>query len=222
MVKIKICGVRDVRTALFCARSGADYIGLVLTESPRRIELETAKEISSSLINFPGRPQVVGVFVNQDYAEVNSIIRYCGLDVAQLSGNESTDYLARIEAPCIKSIHVLPSTTENDLMSRVESLNKTSQGRVRVLLDSRPDDRFGGSGAIFNWELAAKICSSFPIMVAGGLRAQNVSEIIEKLHPWGIDVSSGVENKGIKDTALITEFITAVLGNILIAGGQNE
>ncbi|MBN1369667.1 MAG: phosphoribosylanthranilate isomerase [Dehalococcoidaceae bacterium] len=222
MVKIKICGIRDAATARYCAGLGIDYIGLVLTESPRRISLEAACEIGVSLDGIEGRPRLAGVFVNQDYRTVNDVLHYCNLDVVQLSGDENMDYISRIEAPCIKSVHVLPSSTETELLYRVESLCGTDRTGARVLLDNRPDHRYGGSGKSFNWALAGKICARFPVMVAGGLTGQNVGTMVDKLQPWGVDVSSGVEKDGVKDPRLIKDFVAAAKGSDVTAGGNNE
>lgn len=222
MVKIKICGIRDVATANLCAGLGADYIGLVFAESPRRISAETAREIAGSLAGLPERPRIVGVFVNQDYLFVNNILCSCRLDIAQLSGDESIDYIKQIEAPCIKSLHVLSTVPETELLGRVEALYRFAGSGVRVLLDSRPDHRYGGSGRTFDWALAGKICARFPVMVAGGLTAQNVAGMIERLQPWGVDVSSGVEADGAKDDSLIREFVAAVKTGEPAAGGDNE
>jgi len=222
LVKIKICGIRDAAAAHYCAGLGVYYIGLVLAESPRRISLETARKIAVSLAGIAGRPRLVGVFVNQDYRTVNDILHYCNLDVVQLSGDENMDYISRIEAPCIKSVHVLSSATEAELLSRVQALYRPGRSGVRVLLDSRPDHRYGGTGKSFNWALAGKICARFPVMIAGGLTGQNVGSLVEKLQPWGVDVSSGVEKDGAKDPRLIKDFVAAVKSSAVTAGGNNE
>jgi len=222
LVKIKICGICDVATAHYCAGLGVDYIGLVLAESPRRVNPETAREISGALAGFARRPRIVGVFANQDYRLINEMLRYCRLDIVQLSGDENTDYISRIEAPCIKSVHVLSYSTEAELLCRVQTLYAANRAGTRVLLDSRPDRRYGGSGITFNWALAGKICAGFPVMVAGGLTEQNVETLVQKLQPWGVDVSSGVENDGTKDPVLIKNFVAAAKSSLETTGGNNE
>lgn len=222
MVKIKICGIRDVATAHYCARLGIDYIGLVLTRSPRRINPETAREITGSLAVFPRRPRIVGVFAGQDYRKVNELVRFCALDIVQLSADENSDYIRRIDAPCFKSVHITPSITETELLNRVETLLQSDHPGLKVLLDSHPDHRYGGSGQIFEWAVAGETCARFPVMIAGGLSGQNVVGMLEKLHPWGVDVSSGVEKDGAKCPGLISNFVSAVKGSLKTSGGNND
>jgi phosphoribosylanthranilate isomerase len=207
LTKVKICGISDVATALSAATSGADYIGLVFAKSPRQVNPDQAAAISQVVHRLAEPPQVVGVFVNLEPDEVNRLADYCRLDMVQLSGDEDPDYCRQIQLPFIKSIHIGPSTTAEELYRRVEAYCSVSNTMTPVLLDNRPDKRYGGSGTAFDWGLAVETSASFPLIVAGGLGTDNVGKMIEMVHPFGVDASSRLEKEGAKDHILIDEFI---------------
>ncbi|ADJ25811.1 Phosphoribosylanthranilate isomerase [Dehalogenimonas lykanthroporepellens BL-DC-9] len=203
MTHIKICGVTDVETAALCGRLGADFIGLVFAESRRRVTPEKAMEITHHLLSQARRPRLVGVFVNEPAEEVNRIAEYCRLDRVQLSGDEDDDYCARIERPVIRAMRVGADTSVQEV---VAGIIRAPAHRIH-LLDARADDRYGGTGRVFDWQLLAGFGSELSLMVAGGLTPENVGELIRRYRPWGVDVSSGVEKNGYKDPASIRDFI---------------
>ncbi|KTB48097.1 phosphoribosylanthranilate isomerase [Dehalogenimonas alkenigignens] len=206
MTRIKICGITDVETIGLCARLGADFIGLVFAESRRKLTPERALELTHHLFTMPKRPKLAGVFVNAPAYEVNRIAEYCRLDRVQLSGDEDEDYCRRIERPLIRATRIDGDTGAEEIESRIAA----ARPRTIHLLDRRGDDTYGGSGEKFDWTILGGLEPSLPLMVAGGLTPENVGELILRYHPWGVDVSSGVESRGIKDPAKILAFIRAV------------
>lgn len=203
MVRVKICGVTNVKDARLAARLGADALGFnFYPRSPRYIAPERARAIIAAL---PPFLTTVGVFVNEDPATVMSICRDCALDAAQLSGDERPDEVhAVLGVRRIKSLHV---ATERDVAMcrryRVEAF----------LLDARVPGEFGGTGQTFNWELAREASAFAPVILAGGLTPENVAEAISVADPYAVDVASGVESApGKKDRALMEAFIRAAKG----------
>jgi phosphoribosylanthranilate isomerase len=154
---------------------------------------------------------VVGVFVNSSADEVNRIADYCNLDRVQLSGNENWAYCQQIERPVIKVVHISKTSTPDKITSEIAAgYRLLPQQNLICLLDSKVGEIYGGTGQTFDWKLAGKISTRFPVLIAGGLTSRNVGRLVKKTQPWGVDVSSGVETNGQKDTAKITAFIKAV------------
>ena len=214
MTRVKICGIRDKIQALAAVEAGADFIGLVFAPSQRQVSPAQARKIASA-VRESGHPdyigtEVVGVFANMSASEVNETADYCALDWVQLSGDESWEYCRRINRPVIKTVRVsqqsLPEL-DNVLSAGTKLLGKQN---LIILLDTHVEGKYGGTGKGFDWNLAQQLAKKFPIMVAGGLSPQNVAQLIQKVKPWGVDVSSGVESRGVKDTAKIKAFIEAV------------
>jgi len=211
VTKVKICGIMEAEHALAAANAGADFIGMVFAPSRRQISPEAGQEIVSALRRLSHRPLVVGVFVNMPAQEVNRLATSCQLDRVQLSGDESWEYCKEIDSPIIKTVHI--SRTEdiertlNHLSLGYEVLG--SDG-FTCLLDSKVEGAYGGTGQTFDWKLAQQVSRRFPVIIAGGLNPENVAQAIKTAKPWGVDVSSGVELKGSKDTARINAFTLAV------------
>lgn len=156
---------------------------------------------------------MVGVFVNSPASEINGVAEYCHLDRVQLSGDEKWDYCRDINRPIIKVIHVTPVAEVGDILKELEMGYRSLHGRNPIfLLDSKSGLVYGGTGQKFDWRLACEVSACFPVMVAGGLTPDNVSELVRQARPWGVDVASGVETGGQKDTAKIMAFIEAVRG----------
>jgi phosphoribosylanthranilate isomerase len=206
MTRIKICGITDVATATVCARLGADFIGMVLAESHRRVTPEQAMQMTHNLLALPKRPKLVGVFVNSPAYEVNRIAEYCRLDRVQLSGDEDEDYCRRIQRPLIQATRLGRGRAVEDIESRIAA----ARPRTIHLLDCRSAEAYGGSGERFDWSILGELNPALPLMVAGGLSPENVEELIIRYRPWGVDVSTGVETHGLKDPARIVAFIRAV------------
>lgn len=210
MTRIKICGIRDKTHALAAVEAGADFIGLVFAPSQRHVSPAQAREIAGAVKESSHTAKVVGVFVNAPIFQVNEIADFCALDVVQLSGNESWEYCRKIVSPVIKAIRI-GQQSPDELYAELSAATKLlSRQRFVTLLDSQVKGKYGGTGESFDWNLAQETAKSFPVIIAGGLDATNVAKLIEKVAPWGVDVSSGVETQGVKDMAKIRAFIEAV------------
>ncbi len=214
MTRIKICGITKIEDAVTAASKGTDYIGMVFADSKRRVSPKTAGEISTVVQNDYPLVQMVGVFVNTSAACINRIVKLCRLDHVQLSGNETWDFCRGIETSVIKVIHVNRDTPACGIEGEIEKGLRLMKGTdFKILLDNFVVDQFGGSGKIFDWNVIKDIVRRYPLIVAGGLNPGNVTELISKFDPWGVDVSSGVEKHGIKDQGLIASFIEVVRKN---------
>jgi phosphoribosylanthranilate isomerase len=148
------------------------------------------------------KPLLVGVFADQDADTINAISEGCGLDIVQLSGSEPWEMCEMIGRPVFKCMKVKPADTATTV------LRKAGEGGI-LLLDPYVSGTYGGTGQTLDWKVAAKVAERMPTVLAGGLRQDNVSAAVRIVHPWAVDVSSGVETDGIKDTEKIREFIAA-------------
>jgi len=155
-------------------------------------------------------PLVVGVFVNTAAGEVNRIADYCGLDWVQLSGDEPWEYFKQVERPFIKAIRVPRRAVAEEVLADISLGHKLRKQDFVILLDSHVEGSYGGTGQAFDWRLAGQVAERVPVIIAGGLSAENVGQAIETVRPWGVDVSSGVENEGVKDITKIKSFVLAV------------
>jgi len=202
MTRVKICGITEFEDARDAALLGADAIGLnFYPNSPRYIEPAQAAKIIEKL---PPFVTVVGVFVNhRDPQNLEDFAVSLGLHAVQLHGNETPDYCSMIQrVKVIKAFRV-------DSSFRVDMLR--SYGSGTFLLDTCSLDRFGGTGTSFDWNLAFGANAFGSIIVAGGLNAENVYDAVNTLHPFAVDVASGVESKaGRKDYDKMRRFIEAV------------
>ena len=201
MTKIKICGITNIEDATLAANLGADALGFVFyKDSPRYIQKDAAKEIIRELPPFVSS---VGVFVNEKEDRVREISSDCRLDILQFHGNESPDFCSHFDKKVIKAFSI---NNRKDL-AIISSYQVSA-----VLLDTYYEDICGGGGKAFNWELAseAKRFAS-RVILAGGLSPDNVMKAIQKVEPYGVDVSSGVEFKpGKKDHVKLEKFIKIV------------
>ncbi|MFQ5957255.1 MAG: phosphoribosylanthranilate isomerase [Candidatus Brocadiales bacterium] len=205
MVRVKICGITNLRDAKYAVALGADALGFVFAPSARRISPEKARRIIKSLGPFVN---CVGVFVDERLQIVREIGQYCHLDTLQLHGNEPPKYLDSLR----EDYHVVKAL-------RVRGKRELAQlKRYRAsafLLDTYEKGMMGGTGKAFPsmWAVARQAgeSGSAPIILAGGLNPGNVRDAIEVARPFAVDVSSGVELRpGKKDRRLIKEFIEAV------------
>ena len=212
LTKIKICGISTITVAKASAEAGADYLGIVFEPHSRRlVELEKAKHLIASFRASWSmkKPRWVGVFANQTTEEVNHVLNYCNLDLAQLSGQESVDYCRVIVRPVIKVFHVGEDPNdENALRSIKTSLELYKKEGHMCMLDTYKHGVLGGTGQVFNWNIAKEISGDFEMILAGGLNPENVRHAVSQVNPWGIDVSSGVETDGQKDATKIANFIS--------------
>ncbi len=218
--RIKICGLTRENDALVAAQMGADFLGFVFVpSSPRCIDANRARRIVHYVRGWmkqehdrrqldarcapfePREIRFVGVFANQDRAEIESISRLAGLDAIQLHGDESPDDVASIGLPVIKVFRI------GDEMSE-----PVGYGVARwFLFDAASASGLGGTGTQFDWNLVRDLSDDKPFFLAGGLTPENVGEAIRIVHPFGVDVSSGVESApGIKDHDKVRRFIGEV------------
>ncbi len=219
MTEFKICGLRTLPDALAAADAGAALLGFVFVEGVRRqIGVELARDIITEVRRAQGDdcPRIVGLFANQPLGEVNGVARACGLDAAQLCGDEPPEYWDGVDAGVIRQVKVddaLPrEAAVADALRDVEQV--AARGHM-TLLDKRVRGALGGTGHTFDWGIAAEIARRHPIFLAGGLDPGNVARAIAVVAPRGVDVSSGVETGGVKDAGKIAAFGAAVRG----AGG---
>ena len=197
MGRVKICGITNIEDAVAAAEYGADAIGFVFQpKSPRAITPETAKNIVSAL---PPFITTIGVFVNESKREIEKIIRYVGLNIVQLHGNEPPD-ACQLNRKVIKAIRVKDLTD-------LEPLKRYNVSAF--LLDTYSPHTMGGTGQIFNWDIAVEAKKFGRIILAGGLNHENIEEAIKWVRPYGIDVATGVESnkKGEKDHKKLKLFI---------------
>ena len=228
----KICGIRDAAAATVAAESGADFLGFVFVEGVRRQlsperGAETIAEFRSALAPdstaddagaSPKIPKIVGLFANQPAAFVNRVARSCGLDRAQLCGDEPPDFWDALELPIIRQVKVREELGRDGAIALAarQAAEALEAGHLAVL-DKHRRGALGGTGETFDWTLAARIDASVGasgggLLLAGGLTPENVSDAIAAASPWGVDVSSGVETGGVKDHAKIRRFARAVRG----------
>jgi len=209
LTKIKICGITEVSYAQAAVEAGADLIGVVFAPSPRQVTYRKAQEIVAAVKEH--YLPVVGVFVNMPATKVNAVAAFCELDWVQLSGDESWEYCQQIEKPVIKAVHILPGWDEKELLAHLENgQRKLGPHSLIYLLDTFVKDKYGGTGQAFAWEIARRATAKYPVIIAGGLRPENVGEVVSSFNPWGVDVSSGVESQEVKDVAKIKAFVQAV------------
>ena len=177
---------------------------------------QKALELVHTAAKMKPKPLMVGVFVNLRPQEVNDIADYCKLDWVQLSGNETWEYCWLIKKPIIKAIKIDPSIEDNGICENLVYGQQFFSGEKLIfILDTKMGGIFGGSGKTFDWSLIPDLSNELPVLVAGGLNPENVSSLIDQKHPWGVDVSSGVETDGLKDPSLITAFVKEIRKNDL-------
>ena len=216
-IRIKMCGTTNLEDALAAVNAGVDALGFIFyPKSPRNVDPEVAKIIIEQL---PPFVNTVGVFVDRDREEVEEIIRYCHLGYAQLHGKESPEYceqLSRFAAPC-QVLKALP-VGEHLQAEDISPYNNVVKG---FLLDTYHKNIAGGTGESFDWSIIERLGLKKTYILAGGLDAGNVDKAIEAVHPYGLDVNSGVEKSpGKKDHGLIREFVRLV--RELEASKQNK
>lgn len=195
-MKVKICGITDIRTALHAVKTGADALGFVFAESKRQISREQSKGMIKQLSNSILK---VGVFVNEPIDVVREIVEETGLTAIQLHGDEGPEYCQAFTIPVIKALSI----------ASTHDLKRIQQYPCEyILLDSPKGKYQGGNGVKFDWGLLHEIdYGDKKIILAGGLNPENVANAINEVQPYMVDVSSGVETEGNKDYRKIQRFI---------------
>lgn len=201
IVRSKICGITSVADALVAAEAGADAIGLVFySKSPRALSIAQAREIIAAL---PPFVTTVGLFVNASRCEINETLDAVALDVLQFHGDETPDDCEGFHRPWYKALRVQAG---DDIRAQAARY----VGASAVLLDTFVEGIPGGTGEMFDWSLVPAGLPK-PLILAGGLTPQNVQQAIERVRPFAVDVSGGVElRKGVKDAARVREFVGQV------------
>lgn len=200
--RVKFCGITRVEDALAAVAQGCDAIGLVFYEkSPRAVDPHRAAEIVSVL---PPFVSAVGLFVDAAAAQVQSVLDIVRLDVLQFHGDEPPAYCSQFGMPYLKAVRVRPETNLIQYASDYA-------GARALLLDAFAEGVPGGTGKTFDWSLIPSDLT-LPVILAGGLNPENVTEAIRRTCPYAVDVSGGVEKeKGIKDVAKMAAFMRGVV-----------
>ncbi|TGN41588.1 phosphoribosylanthranilate isomerase [Marinobacter confluentis] len=199
--RVKICGLTRPQDVAAAANAGADAVGFVFYEpSPRSVSIEAAAELLRSL---PAFVVATGLFVNPDRELVERVLSKVPLDLLQFHGDETPDFCNSFPARWIKAVRV---RARGDIERAFQDYHRASG----LLVDAWVEDKYGGTGQSFNWDLIPSV-RPLPLILAGGLASDTVADAVEKVRPWGVDVSGGVEiSKGIKHAAKMTDFINEV------------
>ena len=198
--RVKICGITRPGDGVAAAQAGADAIGLVFyPKSPRYLSTERAVEIRDAL---PPFVQTVALFVNADAAQVSQVLGRVKPSVLQFHGDETPEFCAQFGVPFVKACRIRPGV---DVLQYLQPYARAAAW----LVDSFVPE-YGGVGESFDWSLVPRGLAR-PLILSGGLDRKNVSRAIQAVHPWGVDVSSGVESaKGIKDAGKMAAFVAEV------------
>ncbi len=201
---VKICGLQTIEHAQATSDAGADLIGFVFATSRRQVTASQVREIVDALTG-PAVP--VGLFVDQSVDEINATARTSGVQILQLHWRPNEDDLPRLELPYFLVRRTEPGATYDAVAADLDRVQRSANPPLWFLVDSYHPGESGGTGLLADWELAASLAASFPIMLAGGLKPGNVAEAIERVRPAHVDVSSGVEMDGSKSPELIRAFV---------------
>lgn len=196
---VKICGITNPVDAEMCVAAGADAIGINFAPvSPRRVSFEAAKLISGAV---RGRIELVGVFVDAAEEQLTGYSRSLRLDRVQLHGHETPASLESLSVPAYKAVPI---------GGRADVEAARLFAGDRLLVDAKVDGALGGTGKTFDWTLIEALVRERKVVLAGGLRADNVGAAVASVRPFGVDTASGVEERvGKKDENLVRQFVKA-------------
>jgi phosphoribosylanthranilate isomerase len=199
-VRVKICGITNAKDAEMAAEAGADALGFIFVAgTPRYIDPDRATEIVHGL---PPLVTPVAVFADHPVDDVQRVIDRCGFRTVQLHGSEAPEYCRRLAVSVIKTFRVRPGEPPPPFEAyRVHAF----------LLDTFVEGKLGGTGRTFPLEVASSAKAFGRVIIAGGLTPENVAQVIREVHPYAVDVSSGVESKpGRKDPRKVRDFVARV------------
>lgn len=199
--RIKFCGCTSWDDVQLALDAGADAIGMIFADSPRRIAWDAARDIAGRI---PSHVTPVGVFVNPTFDDIHAVRELFPHCLVQLSGNEVPGFAASVGGTVIKAVHVGDETAEE--MARICDRYAPSL----VLFDTKVAGRYGGTGMAFDWRNVAALARWRPVMIAGGLTPENVGECVRAVRPFAVDVRSGIETSGRKDARKMRDFVRAV------------
>ncbi len=220
MTFVKICSVREVEHAVWAREAGADEIGMIFADAPRRIEIKAARAVRRELgprveilesrtetlereRRAANQPLLVGVFARQSVDEIQRVLDQVDLDIVQLSGGEHPALVQRIPRAVVRAIHVADGMDVADVLREIDRAPNAV-----TMLDAK-SKQGGGMGERIDWSIAAAVAAERPLVLAGGLNPENVGDAVRAVRPWAVDVSSGVETDGTKDREKIRAFIAA-------------
>jgi phosphoribosylanthranilate isomerase len=210
MVHVKICGITNIDDARTAVEAGADMLGFIFyPPSPRYVPPERAREIILKIKRLTLNVKTVGVFVDEPLDVVRAIMDTASLDLAQLHGQETPEMVNALSKRAYKALQARDAETARALMEKYRGV---VNGNIPAFIaDAPPAQLPGGNGMVADWSVAREIAKQFPILLAGGLKVENVRAAIEQVLPYGVDVSSGVERApGFKDHWKVREFIEQV------------
>ncbi|AXY61064.1 phosphoribosylanthranilate isomerase [Acinetobacter sp. WCHAc010052] len=207
--RAKICGITRPQDIQAAVNAGVDAIGLVFFEpSPRYVHAELAQQLARLI---PPYVSIVGLFVNATQEDIAQVLEQVPLDVIQFHGDETAEQCQQIaqynKRRWYKAIQVKPDATSSEIISTIQQYQQA--GASAMLLDAWHPELKGGTGHSFDWSQFPKL--DIPLILAGGLKPENIEDAIKMTQPYAVDVSGGVESaKGIKDQQLIEKFMQGV------------
>ncbi len=200
--RIKVCGITRLEDAQAAVAAGVDALGFIFAaKSQRKVDPDQARKVIRDL---PPFVEAVGVFVNADPAQVHELVKYCGLTIVQLHGQESVEYCETMVVRAIKAFSIRPETSAREFAPYAG----VASG---FLFDTWHEKLAGGSGQAFDWSMLAKFAIPRPLILAGGLGPDNVGAAVRQVRPFAVDVNSGVElSPGVKEHGLISAVVQEV------------
>ncbi len=211
MLKIKICGLTNLKDAIKAVELGADYLGFIFSSSPRQVTIRDCQVILAGLeqMGFREKIKAVAVCVNEDKEVMEKIVEECGIDFVQLHGDEESSFAESLGFPWYRALRI---KDKND----IGNLSIDSWSCERLLLDARVDGAYGGTGKRISTEVAVLAGQEIgrcgkEFFLAGGLNPENIKEAILSIHPDGVDIGSGVEARaGKKSYAKMEELFREI------------
>ncbi|OAA90318.1 phosphoribosylanthranilate isomerase [Clostridium ljungdahlii] len=206
MTLVKVCGIRRGEDVEFLNKLLPDYAGFVFCKSKRQVTLKLAEELVKKLDK---RIKRVGIFQNNSLEEVKNTAEMLKLDVIQLHGREDENYIKNLHPFKIwKSVSIDVKSSLEDLKDKIDKISNCNV--EAVLVDSSVGGKTGGTGTSFNWNVLENLNINKKLVLAGGLNPDNINTALECVKPYVVDVSSGVEENGVKSFKKIDQFIKKV------------